>query len=107
MNNEAEFLRIYNLPGLRKYVLDIVWIFTKDEELQKELIQEAWLRIWQADENCGIRYYEREAYRAIDNYYRKEMRQQRLKNSAIRKRLYRRRRKMYVYYGEKTSQNVV
>jgi len=102
METEAEFLRIYTLPGLRQFLIDTIRVFTKDEELQEELLQEAWCKIWLADEEQGCEYYQREGYRAIDAAYRKDLRLRRLTTQAIHKRLYRRRKKLV----EKVSKKV-
>jgi hypothetical protein len=50
----------------------------KNEELFEDLVQEAWLRIDLFASGLKLEFYAHEAFKAMDNYYRREVRQWRL-----------------------------
>ncbi len=68
---------------LRSWVIEKARERTKDEELQKDCIQEAWLYIWDTGPNMTMEFYRDIARRAIKACYDREWRyKKKVKNLA-------------------------
>jgi hypothetical protein len=72
------FMEIWCDTELRQYLVDISRSLSKNREMQKDLLQEAWLRISLCDDQKTIRFYKGEGFKAMDACYRKECRYHRL-----------------------------
>ena len=70
---EGAYLFLHNMT-LRQYFMDIGRAFTKNAELYEDLIQEAWMRVCEEPRDKTDEYYMRAGFRAMDAYYRKELR---------------------------------
>jgi len=55
-----EFLKLYRgCPELRQYIVDVSKAFSKNMEIQQDLIQEAWIRVSLSDSGKTIQYYKK------------------------------------------------
>jgi len=59
---------------LRAYIARIVRSFSADEDLQEDLIQEAWLRIGQSEPGQPPEFYQHEGFKGMAAAYRREYR---------------------------------
>ena len=73
-----EFIKVWGDTGLRQYLVDVCRAFTKNETIQEDLLQEAWLRISQEPQDKTQEYYMRAGFKAIDHAYHVEWRAWRL-----------------------------
>jgi len=75
----AEFMELYRDHWLRKYLIEAARAMAKrNYELFEDLLQEAWLRIDQNQAGLTTEHYAQEGFRAMDAYYRREVRQWRM-----------------------------
>jgi DNA-directed RNA polymerase specialized sigma24 family protein len=72
------FMAVFDDQVLRSYLVNIAKAFSKNQTIQEDLLQEAWIRISLAPENKTTEFYMNEGFRAIDNAYHKEWRGWRL-----------------------------
>lgn len=73
-----EFIKVWGDIGLRQYLVDICRAFTRNQTIQEDLLQEAWLRISLAPQDSTREYYMAEGFKAIDHAYHVEWRSWRL-----------------------------
>lgn len=66
---------LMNDQNLKGYLWLIAKTFTKNEELQRDLIQEAWIRISFCRADYTTEYYIAQGYKAIDAAYHREWRE--------------------------------
>ena len=88
-----DVVKLFENKILRNYLCASAKNFSRNPELQEDLLQEAWLRICEQPAGRDTHYYIREGYRAMDNAYRKELRMRRLGKNAVKCQMYRRRKK--------------
>ena len=87
---------------LRNYLCASAKNFSRNPELQEDLLQEAWLRICEKPAGRDIKYYIHQGYCAMDNAYRKELRMRRIGKNAIKCQMYRRHKKAKKEYHDST-----
>ena len=75
----AEFMVLYKDRLLRAYLVQTARTMAKrNYELFEDLLQEAWLRIDRNHAGLTTEHYAKEGFRAMDAYYRREVRQWRM-----------------------------
>ena len=74
---------------LRNYLCSCARNFTRNPELQEDLLQEGWLAICEEPSGRSTRYYIHRAFLAMNRYYRKDLRQRKIKAESKRKNIYR------------------
>ena len=79
---------------LRNYLCASAKNFSRNPELQEDLLQEAWLRICEKPAGRDIKFYIHQGYCAMDNAYRKELRYRKIKAQSKRANIYRVRKKI-------------
>ena len=89
-----DVIELFENKILRNYLCSCARNFSRNPELQEDLLQEAWLRICEKPAGRDIRYYIREGYNAMQLYYKKDLRHRKLTGNAIKCRMYRRREKL-------------
>jgi DNA-directed RNA polymerase specialized sigma24 family protein len=78
-----EFVATWADRELRQYVVDQARRHSKNPEDQEDYIQEAWMRIAEADANKTEAYYEDEAYRAIHAAWKRDYRRKQAENGSV------------------------
>jgi len=71
MRTEYFMEQVY-VPELRQHIVDTAKAFTRSIELQEDLAQEAYLALAEAEAGKSARWYQAVAYRAMDNYRKRE-----------------------------------
>ena len=79
---------------LRNYLCSCARNFTRNPELCEDLLQEGWLAICEEPAGRSTRYYIHRAFLAMNRYYRRDLRQRKLKSKQIIDRMYYRRKKI-------------
>jgi hypothetical protein len=59
---------------LRRYIIDMSQAFTKDKDLQDDLIAQAWCDLMEAPAECCTEYYMHHAFNSMNKCYMKEWR---------------------------------
>jgi len=77
------FMENLYTPRMRQYVIDTARTFSRNREIQKDLVQEAWLRVCQLEEDKTDEYYRREAYRTMDAFHHREGEYEELEHKLI------------------------
>ena len=95
-----DVVELFENTVLRNYLCSCAKNFSRNLELQEDLLQEAWLRICEKPAGRDVHYYIHEGFLAMNSLYRKELRQRRLSKDAIRMRYYRRKEKQQKLYKE-------
>ena len=74
---------------LRNYLCVSAKNFSRNPELQEDLLQEAWLRICEKPAGRDIKFYIHEGFLAMNSFYRKELRQRKIKQKSRYQNIYR------------------
>ena len=91
-----DVIELFENKILRNYLCSCARNFSRNPELQEDLLQEAWLRICEKPAGRDMIYYIHQGYCAMDNAYRKELRYRKMKNKSlsVKDMMYRRRKKI-------------
>ena len=101
-----DVVELFENKVLRNYLCASAKNFSRNPELQEDLLQEAWLRICEKPAGRTIKYYIHQGYCAMDSAYRKELRTRRLSKDAIHKRSKRREKKAEEIYQKVSEKGV-
>ena len=75
----AEWMALHDDDSiLRDYFWRTTGAFSKNLDTRRDLYQEAWLRMGESAGQKTIEYYMHQGFKAIRNYYLKEVRENRL-----------------------------
>lgn len=69
------FMRHLYTPAMRQFVVDLARSFMSNPEDQEDLVQEAWMRIAEQDEDRTVEFYRNEAKRAMASAARRRYRE--------------------------------
>ena len=83
---------------LRNYLCASAKNFSRNPELQEDLLQEAWLRICEKPAGRTIKYYIHQGYYAMEERYKRWLHYKKIGKNAVNCQLYRRRKKAKKLY---------
>jgi len=73
-----DFMSLWSDTELRQYLVNVSRAFTKNIDMQEDLLQESWLRISQQPAQKTCEYYKNQGFKGMNNAYQKEWRSGRL-----------------------------
>ncbi len=69
-----QFTELYRNKLLRNYIVRSCWGFSRNQVIQEDLLQEAWMRIGALPSGRNLHYYLREGCQAMAAAYMREWR---------------------------------